>query len=155
MAHQAPLSMGILQARILEFVAMPSSRVSSQPRDPTQVSCIAGGFFTVWATLSSVQSFSHVRLFVTPWTSARQASLSITSSRSPPYLSANISNHSLVLIWATWPLISTTAFLFSRLPYIFGFLVYQCACLIFPIANIYCSSMRYTALSSVPHIWAS
>ena len=46
---QAPLSMGILQARILEWVAMPSSRGSSQPRDWTQVSCIAGRFFTVWA----------------------------------------------------------------------------------------------------------
>ena len=32
-AHQTPLSMGILQARILEWVAMPSSRGSSQPRD--------------------------------------------------------------------------------------------------------------------------
>ena len=41
---------GILQARILERVAMPSSRGSSQPRDQTHVSCIAGGFFTVWAT---------------------------------------------------------------------------------------------------------
>ena len=46
-AHQAPLSMGILQARILEWVAMPSSRGSSQPRDQTQVSCVAGRFFTV------------------------------------------------------------------------------------------------------------
>ena len=35
-AHQAPLSMGILQARILEWVAMPSSRGSSQARDQTQ-----------------------------------------------------------------------------------------------------------------------
>ena len=40
-AHQALLSMGILQARILEWVAMPSSMGSSQPRDKTQVSCIA------------------------------------------------------------------------------------------------------------------
>ena len=32
-ARQAPLSMGILQARILEWVAMPSSRGSSEPRD--------------------------------------------------------------------------------------------------------------------------
>ena len=45
-ACQAPLSMGILQAGILEWVAMPSSRGSSQPRYQTQVSCIAGGFFT-------------------------------------------------------------------------------------------------------------
>ena len=40
---------GILQARILEWVAFPFSRGSSQPRDWTQVSCIAGGFFTNWA----------------------------------------------------------------------------------------------------------
>ena len=37
---------GILQARILEWVAYPFSRGSSQPRDLTRVSCIAGGFFT-------------------------------------------------------------------------------------------------------------
>ena len=52
-AHQAPLSMGILQAKILEQVAIPFSRESSQPRDWTQVSClscIAGRFFTVWTT---------------------------------------------------------------------------------------------------------
>ena len=42
-ARQAPLSMGILQARILGWVAMASSRGSSQPRDQTcdsYVSCI-------------------------------------------------------------------------------------------------------------------
>ena len=49
-AHQAPLSMGILQARILEWVAMPSSMGSSQPRDRIQVSQIAGRVFMVWAT---------------------------------------------------------------------------------------------------------
>ena len=48
-ARQAPLSMGILQARILEWVAMPSSRGFSQPRDQIQVSHIAGRFFTIWA----------------------------------------------------------------------------------------------------------
>ena len=45
-AHQAPLSMGILQGRILEWVAISFSRGSSQPRDQTQVSWIAGKFFT-------------------------------------------------------------------------------------------------------------
>ena len=49
-ACQAPLSMDFLQARILEQVAIPSSRGSAQPRDQTQVFCIAGRFFTVWAT---------------------------------------------------------------------------------------------------------
>ena len=38
---------GILQAKILQWVAIPFSRVSSQPRDRTQVSHIAGGFFTI------------------------------------------------------------------------------------------------------------
>ena len=41
---------GILQARILEWVAFPFSRGSSQLREPTQVSCIAGGFYTTELT---------------------------------------------------------------------------------------------------------
>ena len=41
---------GILQARILEWVALPFSRGSSSPRDQTQISCIAGRLFTIWAT---------------------------------------------------------------------------------------------------------
>ena len=43
---QAPLSTGILQARILEWVAVPFSRGSSQPRDQTCISYTAAGFFT-------------------------------------------------------------------------------------------------------------
>ena len=38
---------GILQARILEWVAIPFSRGSSQPRDQTQATYIAGRFFTI------------------------------------------------------------------------------------------------------------
>ena len=49
-ASQDPLSMVILQAKILEWVAMPTSMGSLQQRDTAQFSCIAGGFFTVWAT---------------------------------------------------------------------------------------------------------
>ena len=41
---------GILQARILEWTAMPSSRGPSWPRSRTWISCIAGGLFTIWAT---------------------------------------------------------------------------------------------------------
>ena len=41
---------GILQARVLEWVAIPFSRVSSHPRDWTRVSHTAGRFFTIWAT---------------------------------------------------------------------------------------------------------
>ena len=81
----------ILQARILEWVGFPFSRESSQPRDQTQVSHIVGRVFTSWVTgkpksywLSSVQSLSRVQLFVTPWTTARQTSLSIINSWSLP-----------------------------------------------------------------------
>ena len=41
---------GILQAEILEWVAFPFSRLSSQPDDQTRVSWTAGRFFTIWAT---------------------------------------------------------------------------------------------------------
>ena len=89
---------GILQARILEWVALPFSRGIFQPRDQTQVSHIAGRFFTSWATrealkppfninitsdqIRSDQSLSRVRLFATPRIAARRASLSIANSRS-------------------------------------------------------------------------
>ena len=57
-ACQSPLSMGILKGRILEWVAMPSSRGYSQPRDQTQVSCITGGFFTIWAIKGAQEYWS-------------------------------------------------------------------------------------------------
>ena len=49
-ASQAPLSMGILQATILERITIPFSKGTSWPRDRTWVSCLAGSLFTVWAT---------------------------------------------------------------------------------------------------------
>ena len=50
---------GTLQARTLEWVAIPFSWGSSRPRDRTWVSCIAGGLFTIWATRNPM---SHIRL---------------------------------------------------------------------------------------------
>ena len=51
---------GILQARILEWVAIPFSRGSSQPRDRTWVFCIVGGLFLIWATReASSQTVQH------------------------------------------------------------------------------------------------
>ena len=44
---------GILQARILQWVAIPLSRASSWPRNQTWVSRIAGRFFTIWATMEA------------------------------------------------------------------------------------------------------
>ena len=49
---------GILQIRILEWVAFSFSRGSSQPRDQTQVSCIAGRLFTIWATREAQEYWS-------------------------------------------------------------------------------------------------
>ena len=58
---------GILQARTLEWVAFPFSRGSSQPRDWTQVSCIAGGFFTNWAmSKAKDRPNSNIRVFRVP-----------------------------------------------------------------------------------------
>ena len=52
MYHSLPGSSahGILQARILEWVAIPFSRGSSQTRDRIWVSCLAGRFFPIWVT---------------------------------------------------------------------------------------------------------
>ena len=81
------------EARTLEWVAMPSSRGSSQPRGWTCVSCIScGGRWVLYhlnifnksiflySVSQSVQSLSCVRPSVPPWIAAHQASLSITNS---------------------------------------------------------------------------
>ena len=61
----------ILQARILEWVAVPFFRGCSQPRDWTQVSGIVGGFFTSWATREAlkivsdaIENYSRFFLFI-------------------------------------------------------------------------------------------
>ena len=51
---------GVLQARILEWVAISFSRGSSWPRDWTQISCTAGSFFTNWATRDAHQVHIHL-----------------------------------------------------------------------------------------------
>ena len=53
---------GILQARILEWVTISFSRWSSQPRDQTQVSHIAGTCFNLWATREALISVSGTEL---------------------------------------------------------------------------------------------
>ena len=60
-AHKTPLPMGILQVKILEWIAMPSFKGSAQPRERTQVSGIAGRFFTIWATREEVVNYWAMR----------------------------------------------------------------------------------------------
>ena len=57
---------GILQARILEWVAIPFSRGSSRPGGQTWVSCIAGGFFTSWATREAQTVCNTLQIPPTP-----------------------------------------------------------------------------------------
>ena len=57
---------GILQARIVEWVPYPFSRASSQSRNQTRLSCIAGRFFTSWATREALAPPSHLEILVLP-----------------------------------------------------------------------------------------
>ena len=65
---------GILQARILEQVAIPFSRGSSWPRDRTQVSGIAGRFFIVWATQEAMKENFQTRIRQTSGCNLRKTS---------------------------------------------------------------------------------
>ena len=56
---------GILQARILEWVAFPFSRGSSQPRDWTRISCIVGGFFLCFILKVL---FKYIKIEIPRWT---------------------------------------------------------------------------------------
>ena len=58
---------GLLQARILEWVAMPSSRESSQPKDQTHVSCIsciAVEFFTHWTMGKPAPIWTSLQIWI-------------------------------------------------------------------------------------------
>ena len=75
-----PLSKLPLTPNLLLSINLHMSSLHSQSSQISLPYCKT--FITV--QFSSVQSLSQVRLFATPWTAARQASLSITNSRSPP-----------------------------------------------------------------------
>ena len=81
---------GILQARILEWVAFPFSRGSSQPRDQTHVSRIAGRFLTSWATREVHHTYkAHINAGTVPY-------------RSDLLRTVNIALHHLHLRQAHW-----------------------------------------------------
>ena len=75
----------ILQARILEWVAMPFSRRSSRPRGRTQVSHIAGRFFTVWA---SGEAYLLLRHSLKYWADQRSHQSGWTQGKQRPHLRA-------------------------------------------------------------------
>ena len=79
---------GTLQAWISEWVAIPFSRGSSWPRDWTQVSCIAGRFFTIWATTEA------------PWYALYRLNLKVISSTT-----SEVSNFRMKNILNLFPLL--------------------------------------------------
>ena len=99
---------GILQARILEWVAFLSSRVSSHPSDWTQVSCIAGRFFTCWAWLNHTQVVHHFQNSLCEgWFVSIQTSFSFiissANSQNWPCLGLNFAREDYVfLIWTAF-----------------------------------------------------
>ena len=96
---------GIFQARILEWVAFPFSRGSSQPRDQTQVSHIAGRFFTSWDTretpfiIKKQITFKELYTFFFFLPHHVACEISVLQARIksiPPALEARTLNHSTV-----------------------------------------------------------
>ena len=102
---------GILQARILEWVAFPFSRGSSQPRDQTQVSRIAGGFFTSWVIReacnkgSEISQLQKTNYYMIPFISGIQGSQIQRWKREWQLLSCSEARGKRecgVVIWGTW-----------------------------------------------------
>ena len=90
----------ILQARILEWVAIPFSKGSSLPRDRTWVSCIADRFFTVWATGWMLVDASRSYLPSIPVSDCYclvDFSLHQNSLRAPSLISSSVLGSSLLL----------------------------------------------------------
>ena len=82
----------------LEWVAVPFSRGSSHPRDQTQVSCIAGGFLTSWATRKEI-----VHVYISVWNNTGQ----VAYRRREIFISrihkqGGICRHHCKTIWLKW-----------------------------------------------------
>ena len=112
-ARQAPLSIGILQARIPEWVAISFSRGSTQFRNWTLVSCIAGRFFTDWAIreapfLGKEGSYDFYTVHTDEWcVSASDSEASLKAAPCPISALGNRSIDKADIFW--WPLLSEEA----------------------------------------------
>ena len=62
----------------------PGHRLSQECGSQNTEQLVEFAYWVSWGFFSSVHSLNRVQLFATPWTAARQASLSITNSRNPP-----------------------------------------------------------------------
>ena len=103
---------GILQVRILEWVAIPFTKGSSWPMNQTQISCTAGRFFTIWATRKPTQfQFSCSVMSNSLWSHEPQHAR-------PPYPSQTPSVHPNPHPLSRWcyPTISSSVIPFSSCP---------------------------------------
>ena len=89
---------GILQARIMKWVAIPFSRGSSQPRDRTWVSCIRGRFFTVWGTRQA----PNWSIDIIDSTQAPALALFLFLSHSSPYIPYKPLYSQIFSFWSIW-----------------------------------------------------
>ena len=111
--HQAPLSVGILQARIMEWVAMPSSRRSFPPRDWTCVSLVSctgrrvlyhsRHLWSLRASLWTPDPYISCLVPISTCTSDWMSSLAHPSTNLWPSLS------SLLLLWSPFPVAQAKA----------------------------------------------
>ena len=101
---------GTLQARILGWVAIPFSKGSSWPRDGNRFSCIAGGFFTVWAPREALTALQSNYTSFLKWLKKKKQPLTCTGLNAsnhwiPPSCNhhrvAKLSDHFSVLIFLT------------------------------------------------------
>ena len=117
---------GILQARILEWVAISFSSRYSQPKDWTLVSCITGRFITLWATrecndgqmVSIYLDFSILLYDVYFW------SLQIASSAEDYNLSEPVQNHHLQRTCELYPQVIPQVYIYTELWFIYNLPVF-------------------------------
>ena len=84
----------ILKAGILEWVAIPFFRASSQPRDQTRVSCVTGRFFTNWATTDTKASTKWKKLTAWwPWARSPQTYWSLRINNVNPCDTGQFPHH--------------------------------------------------------------
>ena len=101
---------GIFQARVLEWVATSFSRRSSQPRVQTQVFCIAGRSFTIWATREALVQGSPEK----PYMSTYRCSLSLCTFRgvwctSWNFISTYLCGSLLSLFFRFWQIFASSS----------------------------------------------
>ena len=102
---------GIFQARVLEWVAIYFSRRSSQPRDPTQVSRIAGRSFTIWATREARSSVYGIFPRQEYWSGLPFPSPSTPPKKKDIYQMLNSKREELRKIYGIFHSFNFTAFL--------------------------------------------